>query len=111
MAGSLRRCCMLCVEAQLCAICLQAGQHLHLSSLVKRAPEALAAGDHIRGAVIIDESAELGQGCSIGPDVSIGPGCNIGNGVRLSNCVVMKGCKVCPRALAAFRMLQVAQIP
>ena len=70
------------------------GQQLHLGSLIKRAPGELASGDHIRGPVIIDKSAKLGQGCLIGPDVSIGPECVIGNGVRLSNCVIMKGCTV-----------------
>ena len=72
----------------------QTGQQLHLSSLIKRAPADLATGVHVQGAVIIDSSAKLGEGCSIGPDVSIGPGCIIGNGVRLSNCVIMKGCTV-----------------
>jgi mannose-1-phosphate guanylyltransferase len=76
---------------------VQTGQRLHLSSLIKRAPADLTTGDHIRGAVIIDESATLGEGCMIGPDVSIGPACKIGNGVRLSNCVIMKGCTVCLR--------------
>jgi UDP-3-O-[3-hydroxymyristoyl] glucosamine N-acyltransferase len=73
---------------------VQTGQQLHLNSLIKRNPGELATGDHIRGAVIIDKTATLGEGCLIGPDVSIGPGCNIGNGVRLCNCVIMKGCTV-----------------
>jgi NDP-sugar pyrophosphorylase family protein len=73
---------------------VQVGQQLHLSSLIKRAPAELATGDHIRGAVIIDKTAQLGAGCLIGPDVSIGPDCIIGDGVRLANCVIMKGCTV-----------------
>jgi mannose-1-phosphate guanylyltransferase len=73
---------------------MQIGQALHLQSLMKRKPELLATGEHIQGAVIIDETATVGSGCSIGPDVSIGPGCIIGDGVRLANCVIMKGCTV-----------------
>lgn len=76
------------------SVTVQVGQALHLQSLMKRKPELLAKGDHVQGAVIIDETATVGTGCSIGPDVSIGPGCVIGDGVRLSNCVIMKGCKV-----------------
>lgn len=73
---------------------VQIGQALHLQSLMKRKPELLANGEHVTGAVIIDETAKVGAGCSIGPDVSIGPGCVIGDGVRLANCVIMKGCTV-----------------
>ena len=74
--------------------CVQTGQQLHLSSLIKRAPGELATGDNVKGAVIIDKSASVGSGCVIGPDVSIGPGCKVGDGVRLANCVIMKGCTV-----------------
>jgi mannose-1-phosphate guanylyltransferase len=70
---------------------MQLGQKLHLSSLMTKSPQALASGPHIRGAVIIDKTASVGQNCLIGPDVSIGPGCQVGDGVRLQNCVVMKG--------------------
>jgi hypothetical protein len=81
---------------------LQVGQRLHLTSLVKRAPQFLATGDNIQGAVIIDETATVGSGCLIGPDVSIGPQCVIGDGVRLANCVIMKGCVVRPPGRGAF---------
>jgi UDP-3-O-[3-hydroxymyristoyl] glucosamine N-acyltransferase len=77
---------------------LQLGQRLHLESLMQREPASLASGNHIKGSVIIDSTAKIGNDCLIGPDVSIGPNCVIGNGVRLANCVVMQGCQVCADA-------------
>lgn len=73
---------------------MQTGQALHLSSLMQRAPATLASGEHIRGAVVIDPSAEIGKDCVIGPDVSIGPNAVIADGVRLRDCVIMQGCTV-----------------
>lgn len=70
------------------------GQRLHLESLMQREPASLASGKHIKGSVIIDSTAKIGEKCLIGPDVSIGPNCVIGDGVRLANCVVMQGCQV-----------------
>lgn len=70
------------------------GQRLHLDSLVQRDPGSLATGSHIKGSVIVDSTAKIGENCLIGPDVSIGPNCVIGDGVRLVNCVVMQGCQV-----------------
>ncbi|CAH2077447.1 unnamed protein product [Thlaspi arvense] len=70
------------------------GQRMYLDSLRKKAPKELAAGDHIIGNVLADETAVVGEHCLIGPDVVIGPGCVIESGVRLFSCTVMRGARV-----------------
>eukprot|EP00249_Psilotum_nudum_P021625 c28179_g2_i1 orf=510-1595(-) len=70
------------------------GLRLYLDSLRRNAPGMLACGPHIVGNVIIDESAQIGEGCLIGPDVAIGQNCIIEKGVRLSRCTVMRGVRV-----------------
>lgn len=70
------------------------GLQLYLESLRRRFPERLASGAHVTGNVLIDSTAEIGEGCLIGPDVSIGPGCNIEPGVRLSRCTILRGVRV-----------------
>lgn len=70
------------------------GLRLYLDSCRHRKPEMLAKGAHVVGNVLIDESAEIGEGCLIGPDVSIGPGCVIEPGVRLSRCTILRGVRV-----------------
>lgn len=70
------------------------GLVLYLGSLRTKSADKLALGSHIVGNVLIDESAEIGEGCLIGPDVSIGPGCVIEDGVRLSRCTIMRGVRV-----------------
>ncbi|KAJ0525540.1 putative nucleotidyltransferase [Helianthus annuus] len=67
------------------------GLRLYLDSLRMKSPSKLASGAHIIGNVLIDESAEISDGCLIGPDVAIGPGCVIESGVRLSQCTIMRG--------------------
>jgi mannose-1-phosphate guanylyltransferase len=67
------------------------GLRLYLDSLRKKSPSNLATGPHIMGNVLVDETAEIGEGCLIGPDVAIGPGCVVESGVRLSRCSVMSG--------------------
>eukprot|EP00271_Cylindrocystis_brebissonii_P011168 TRINITY_DN2802_c0_g1_i1.p1 TRINITY_DN2802_c0_g1~~TRINITY_DN2802_c0_g1_i1.p1 ORF type:complete len:361 (-),score=63.29 TRINITY_DN2802_c0_g1_i1:1507-2589(-) len=70
------------------------GLVLYVNSLRNRFPERLAKGQHIVGNVLIDESAEVGEGCLLGPDVSIGPGCVIEAGVRLSRCTILRGVRI-----------------
>lgn len=70
---------------------------------MQREPASLSSGPHIKGSVIVDSTAKIGENCIIGPDVSIGPNCVIGNGVRLANCVVMQGCQACPSPLYRLR--------
>ncbi|CAN6471596.1 unnamed protein product [Victoria cruziana] len=70
------------------------GLRLYLDSLRKRSSLKLACGSHIVGNVIIDGTAQIGEGCLIGPDVAIGPGCIIESGVRLSRCTVMRGARI-----------------
>ncbi|KAL6783718.1 GMP1 [Auxenochlorella protothecoides x Auxenochlorella symbiontica] len=65
------------------------GLGLHLACVRNRRPQELAAGEGVRGDVIIDDTAVIGQNCLIGPNVSIGKLCVIGDGVRLSNCVLL----------------------
>ena len=70
------------------------GLGLHLESLRRHKPAELAEGAHIKGNVIIDASATIGEGCVIGPNVAIGIGCVIGDGVRISNSVLLHRVKV-----------------
>jgi mannose-1-phosphate guanylyltransferase len=70
------------------------GTGLYLRSLLKREPERLASGPHIAGAVLVDESASIGDNCLIGPNVVIGPDCRVGDGVRLSNCTLLAGSEI-----------------
>lgn len=70
------------------------GLRLYLDSLKKKSSPKLATGSHIVGNVLVDETAEIGDGCLIGPDVAIGPGCVIESGVRLSQCTVMRGVRI-----------------
>ncbi|KAA8534168.1 hypothetical protein F0562_031639 [Nyssa sinensis] len=70
------------------------GLRLYLDSLKQKSPSKLATGSHIVGNVLVDESAQIGEGCLIGPDVSIGSGCVIESGVRLSRCTVMRGVRI-----------------
>ncbi|GLJ06764.1 hypothetical protein SUGI_0047580 [Cryptomeria japonica] len=71
-----------------------AGLTLYLESLRRNFSEKLSHGVHIIGNVIIDESAQVGEGCLIGPDVAIGPGCVIEAGVRLSHCTIMRAVRI-----------------
>lgn len=70
------------------------GLRLYLDSLRRNLPKKLSFGAHIIGNVIVDETAQIGEGCLIGPDVAIGPGCVIEAGVRLSRCTVMRGVRI-----------------
>ncbi|KAK0585179.1 hypothetical protein LWI29_024333 [Acer saccharum] len=70
------------------------GLRLYLDFLRKQPSSDLASGSHIIGNVLVDESAEIGDGCLIGPDVAIGPGCVIESGVRLSCCTIMRGVRI-----------------
>jgi mannose-1-phosphate guanylyltransferase len=72
-----------------------AGLQLHLSSLRRTTPEALAKGPEFEGNVIVDSSAKIGKDCKIGPNVSIGIGCEIENGVRIANAVLLHRVKAC----------------
>jgi mannose-1-phosphate guanylyltransferase len=65
------------------------GMCLHLASLRKRAPARLAAGDGIKGDVLIHPSAKIGTGCLIGPNVVVGPNCVVGDGARLTKCTLL----------------------
>uniref|UniRef100_A0A0D6QWW3 mannose-1-phosphate guanylyltransferase n=1 Tax=Araucaria cunninghamii TaxID=56994 RepID=A0A0D6QWW3_ARACU len=70
------------------------GLRLYLDALRRKSSDNLANGAHIIGNVIIDKTAQIGDGCLIGPDVAIGPGCVIEAGVRLSRCTVMRGVRI-----------------
>ncbi|KAH9324334.1 hypothetical protein KI387_004512, partial [Taxus chinensis] len=70
------------------------GLRLYLDSLRRKLPEKLSNGSHIVGNVIIDKTAQVGDGCLIGPDVAIGPNCVIEAGVRLSRCTIMRGVRI-----------------
>ena len=67
---------------------------LHLDSMNISRKHLLATGPTFVKNVLVDPSAQIGEGCLIGPDVSIGAGCVIEDGVRLSNCVIMRGVRI-----------------
>ncbi len=66
------------------------GLTLFLAYKAKTDPSVLATGEHVMGNVLIDPTAEIGEGCLIGPDVSIGPGCKVEAGVRIRKSSVMR---------------------
>ncbi|KAH7332126.1 hypothetical protein KP509_20G069400 [Ceratopteris richardii] len=70
------------------------GLRLYLDSLRKNSPQKLMTGANVVGNVLVDDSAQIGDGCLIGPDVCIGPNCVIEAGVRLSRCTIMRGVRV-----------------
>ncbi|CAD5226793.1 unnamed protein product [Bursaphelenchus xylophilus] len=52
-------------------------------------PVALAKGEGVNGAVLVDKTARIGNGCSIGPNVVIGANVVIEDGVRIINSTVL----------------------
>jgi len=71
-----------------------AGTGLYLNHIDRTNPSMLASGPGIKGAVLIDPTAKVGNGCTIGPNVVIGPNCVIGDGVRLRDTVILEGTRV-----------------
>lgn len=77
------------------------GTSLYLNHLAKKNPKQLFKSDstfNIKGNVMIDSTAVIGENCEIGPDVVIGPNVVVGPGARISRAVVMEGSKICPHA-------------
>ncbi|XP_019157272.1 PREDICTED: mannose-1-phosphate guanylyltransferase 1-like [Ipomoea nil] len=77
----------------------------HLHDLRKRCPQKLASGAHIVGDVVVDETAEIGEGCVIGPDVAIGPGCIIEAGVKISSSAIMHGTHIKKGASVTYSII------
>nr|GMD59064.1 mannose-1-phosphate guanylyltransferase 1 [Ipomoea batatas] len=77
----------------------------HLRNLRKRWPQKLASGAHIVGDVVVDETAEIGEGCVIGPDVAIGPGCVIEDGVKISSSAIMHGTRIREGASVTYSII------
>ncbi|CAI4228337.1 unnamed protein product [Auanema sp. JU1783] len=65
------------------------GTTLYLAHQRKANPSLLANTENIRGNVLIDPSAQIGNDCRIGPDVVIGPRVVIEAGVCLSHCTIL----------------------
>lgn len=74
------------------------GMCMHLASLRKRTPAALAAGPQYRGDVLVHPTAVVGAGCLIGPNVVIGPGCVVEDGARISRATLLQGTRVAAHA-------------
>jgi len=68
-----------------------AGVCKYLTHLQQTSPQLLASGSNIKGPVLIDPSAKIGEGCLIGPYVTIGPNAVIEDGVRLRRTTVLSG--------------------
>ncbi|XP_019157271.1 PREDICTED: mannose-1-phosphate guanylyltransferase 1-like isoform X2 [Ipomoea nil] len=77
----------------------------HLHDLRKRCPQKLASGAHIVGDVVVDETAEIGEGCVIGPNVAIGPGCVIEAGVKISSSAIMHGTRIKKGASVTYSII------
>lgn len=77
------------------------GMCLYLEAERQRDAAVLASGAGIKGNVLIDAAATVGEGCVLGPDVVIAEGCVIEDGVRLSRCTLLKNAKVKKHALVA----------
>eukprot|EP00741_Cyanophora_paradoxa_P001926 tig00000523_g1865.t1 len=54
----------------------------------------LRVGKGFVGNVLVDETAQIGEGCLIGPNVVVGKNCVIEDGVRLSRTTVMAGSRL-----------------
>ena len=78
------------------------GMCLHLASLRKREPAALApAGAGIKGDVMIHATAQVSPGALIGPNVVIGPGCVVEDGARILRSTLLEGTVVKAHALVS----------
>jgi len=64
---------------------------MHLAYLRKTNAALLSVHPAVRGDVLMDASATVGNGCVIGPNVVIGPNCVIEDGVYLERAVLMEG--------------------
>jgi mannose-1-phosphate guanylyltransferase len=74
------------------------GMCMHLASVRKRRPDALAAGPQFVGDVLVHPSATVGAGCVIGPNVVIGPGCVVEDGARIIRSTLLQGTRVAAHA-------------
>lgn len=67
-----------------------AGTTLYLNSLAKKGDASLAKDEkHIKGNVLVDPTATIGEGALVGPNVVLGPNVVVGNGARIQDSVVM----------------------
>jgi len=71
-----------------------AGVCKFLTSVQQKTPHQLSTGSHIRGPVMIDPTAKIGEGCVIGPYVTIGPNVVVENGVRLRKATILSGASI-----------------
>jgi len=70
------------------------GMCMHLASLRKRSPGALASGPNIKGDVMIHPTASVAAGAVLGPNVVVGPGCVVEDGARVKRSTLLQGVKV-----------------
>jgi len=68
-----------------------AGMSLYLNSVKNKNPGVLKTGTGFIPPVLVDSSAQIGEGCLIGPNVTIGPNCVVHEGVRMANTTVLEG--------------------
>lgn len=74
------------------------GMTLHLGAMGEQKDAGLALDDGkgytIKGNVLVDPSAKIGQGCLLGPNVTIGANVVIGDGSRITRACLLDGVKV-----------------
>ena len=81
------------------------GMCLHLASTRKRAPATLATGAHVRGDVLIHETARVAPGALLGPNVVVGPGCVVEDGARIVRSTLLQGTVVRAHALVSSSII------
>mmetsp|Transcript_7523 Transcript_7523/g.11982 ORF Transcript_7523/g.11982 Transcript_7523/m.11982 type:complete len:359 (+) Transcript_7523:62-1138(+) len=70
------------------------GMCLFLAALGEKGSDQLRKGKGFIGNVMVDSSAQIGDGCVLGPNVVIGPNVIIEEGVRLSRTAVFSGVRL-----------------
>jgi len=70
------------------------GMCLYLNSLGQKNHSLLTKGPCLRGNVIVDPTARIGQNCVIGPNVTIGAGVVIDDGVCIKRSTVLRGARI-----------------
>jgi len=86
------------------------GQVLHLAYVRKTQEKLLSTGAHIVGNVLIDPTAQIGEGCTIGPDVVIGPGVVVEAGARVKRSTLLDRSRVKAHALVSSSIVGWASV-
>jgi len=81
------------------------GQVLHLAYVRKTNPAALSSGANIIGNVLVDPSAQVGEGAVLGPDVVVGPGVVVEAGARVKRSTLLDRSRVKAHAFVSSSII------